>query len=190
MTTHKVIHGRLTKGQAFTDQDSLHLMHEMTPGQRSFFRECALQQLGRPPSKFWGHQPVPLSFPQIDKPTAIHIVRSLNHPHHVTSDLLLSNDKAAAGFSSMAKSVARGAEKVGEYAGKAASFVGKHMDTIKKIGQAINTGIGVAQATGIIPNDSALSEANDLLGSLLGDDDVPAAGFYKNTGHKKQVRSF
>ena len=103
MTSHKVIHGRLAKGKNFTNQDAFHMIHEMSHGQRSFFREMALQHLGRPPSKFWGEQPMPISFQNIDKPTMVHIVRALNHPHHVTSELILQNQKSAAGWASMGR---------------------------------------------------------------------------------------
>jgi len=164
------------------------MIHEMDHAQRSFFRECALQHLGRPPSKFWGEQPVPVSFPGIDKPTMVHLVRALNHPHHVSSELILQTKKSAAGWASMGKAVAEGAEKVGEYAGKAASFVGRHIDTFRKIGQAVHTGIGIGQATGIISNDSALAQADSLLGSVLGDDS--GEGFYRPHIRKKHVRSF
>ena len=189
MTSHKVIHGRLAKGKNFTNQDAFHMIHEMSHGQRSLFREMALQHLGRPPSKFWGEQPMPLSFPNIDKPTMVHIVRALNHPHHVTSELILQNQKSAAGWASMGRAVAEGAEKVGEVAGRAASFVGRHMDTILKVGNAIHTGIGLGRATGIIDNDSAIASGDDLLGTLLsmGGSSDSGEGFYRPNLRKKNV---
>ena len=185
MASHRVIHGRLAKGKSFTTADSFHLIHEMTPGQRSLYREIGLQHLGRPPSKFWGEEPIPFEFPSISKPTMMHIVKALNHPHHVTSELIMSNDKAAAGWAKMGEKVAHGAEKVVEYAGKAAKFVGKHMETIKKIANAVHTGIGVAKSTGLVSNDSALGEADALLGSLLGDS---GEGFYRHHLRKKHIR--
>ena len=181
MSSHKVIHGRLAN-RNISHQDAIDMLHDMSHSQKSFFRECALQHLGQPPSAYWGRQPVPVSFPNIDKKTMVHIARALGHPHHVTSQLILENKKAAAGWASMASKVAEGAEKVGEYGLKAAKFVGNHIGTIKKIADAVHTGVSIGRGMGIIDNDSALSEADDLYAELTGQ------GFYRSHIAKKRYR--
>ena len=56
--SHKIRTGLLAK-KTWKDTDLFKLFHELTPAQMSFFRECAVQELGGKKSSFWGHQKIP-----------------------------------------------------------------------------------------------------------------------------------
>ena len=53
-----------------------------------------------------------------------------------------------------------------EYGSRAASFVASHANQILGVANKIHQGIGIAQDFGIIDNDSALAQADSLLGML------------------------
>ena len=163
--SHTVIHGRLQQG-AFKKSDLFHFIHEMSPAQKSFFRETALQHLGKAPSAYWGKQKSPVKISGVPRRTWLYIAEALNHPHHITSHKIMSNHKAAAGLASMAERAGEIGSKVVEYGSKAASFVASHANQILGVANKIHQGIGLAKDFGIIDNDSALAQADSLLGML------------------------
>ena len=163
MSSHNFRTGRLAK-KRFNPQHLYHLLHEMTPAQSSFFRECCLQFLGRPPSEYWGKQKVWFDLPNVDKKTLIYMAEALNHAPHITSDKISRNHKAAAGLASIGKSIAKGAAKAAKYAGKAVKIGMKVYDVLDKV----STGITVAEKLGVVGQDSAIAKANDLFAMVSG----------------------
>ena len=172
MSSHKFRTGRLAK-KTFNPAHLYHLIHEMTPAQSSFFRECCLQFLGREPSEYWGKQKVWFDLPNVDKKTLIYMAEALNHAPHITSFKIARNPKAGAGMSGIAKNVAKAGAKAVEYGIKAAKIGMKVYDVMKKI----NTGIGIAEDMGIVKKDSAIGKANDLLSMVTG---ASGSGFPAN----------
>ena len=172
MSSHKFRTGRLAK-KTFNPQHLYHLIHEMTPAQSSFFRECCLQFLGRPPSEYWAKQKVWFDLPDVDKKTLIYMAEALNHAPHITSFKIARNPKAGAGMSGIAKNVVKYGAKAAEYGAKAAKIGLKVYGVLKKI----NTGITAAEDFGIIPKDSAVGKANALLSLVTG---ASAGGGFSN----------
>ena len=163
MSSHKFRTGRLAK-KTFNPAHLYHLIHEMTPAQSSFFRECCLQFLGREPSEYWGKQKVWFDLPNVDKKTLIYMAEALNHASHITSFKIARNPRAGAGMASIAKNVAKAGEKAVEYGIKAAKIGMKVYGVLKKI----STGITMAEDMGVIQKDSAIGKANDLFAMVSG----------------------
>ena len=163
MTSHKIRTGRLAK-KSFNPAHLYHLIHEMTPAQSSFFRECCLQFLGRPPSAFWANQKVWFDLPNVDKRTLLYMAESLNHAPHITSDKIARNSKAAAGFAGIAENVVKFGSKAAEYGAKAAEIGKKVYNVLQKV----STGISAAEKLGVIKHDSAIGKANDLFAMVSG----------------------
>ena len=178
MSSHNFRTGRLAK-KNFNPAHLYHLIHEMTPAQSSFFRECCLQFLGRPPSAYWANQKVWFDLPNIDKRTLLYMAEALNHARHITSDKIARNPKAGAGMSGIVKNVVKYGTKAAEYGAKAAK-IGK---TVYNVLKKVSTGIEVAEKLHIIKKDSAIGKANDLFEMVSG-----AAGSGFETSNDQRVR--
>ena len=157
MSSHKIRTGRLAR-KRFNPHHLFDLIHEMTPAQSSFFREVCLQELGKPPSAFWGKQKIWFSLPGVDKKTLIYMAEALNHSPHITSHKIAENPKAGAGMGALAKNIVKFGTKAAEY-GQRAYKIGK---TVYNVLDKVSTGIGVAEKLGVIKHDSEIAKANDL----------------------------
>ena len=180
--SHSIRTGRLAK-KRFNPHHLYDLLHEMTPAQSSFFRECCLQFLGKPPSAFWGKQKVWFDLPNIDKKTLIYMAESLNHAPHITSHKIAENPKAGAGIASIAKNVVKFGETAAKY-GKRAYEVGK---TVYNVLDKVSTGIQVAEKMGVVKKDSDLAKANDLFNLVRGQ---AGAGFTAQPEVRRKYRSY
>ncbi len=96
----------LLKRKKFNKKDIYNLCHTLTPAQSSFFRECFLQLLGKPPSAYWGKQKIWFDLPGHDRKTLLYVLESLNNAPHITSMKLSKNKKAGNAFTSAASHVA------------------------------------------------------------------------------------
>ena len=163
MVSHNFRTG-LLKRKTFHKKDIWNLCHSLTPAQSSFFRECFLQLLGKEPSEYWGKQKIWFDLPKVDRKTLLYVLESLNHPAHITSMKLSKNKKAGNAFSSAATHIAEFGAKAGKYIKKGVEVAGKVWD----VAQKVSTGIGVAHDWGLIGDDSALNDANDMFQSLTG----------------------
>jgi hypothetical protein len=184
MSSHKIRTGRLAK-KTFKNQHLYDLIHEMTPAQSSFFREVCLQELGKPPSAFWGKQKIWFSLPNVDKNTLLYMAEALNHSPHITSHKIAENPKAGAGMGGIAKKIVQFGTKAAEY-GEKAYKIGK---TVYNVLDKVSTGIGVAEKLGVVKHDSAIAKANDLFQMAK---TAAGAGFEK-TQHRrvrKKTRSY
>ena len=87
----------------------------------------------------------------------------------------------------MTKKASGALSRVASFGAKAAEFVGKHADTIMKVVSGVHQGIGVARDMGLLSSDSALSQADDLLGMVTGSGfSEPGEGFYCSRLIKKR----
>ena len=157
MSSHKIRTGRLAR-KRFNPHHLYDLLHEMTPAQSSFFRECCLQFLGKPPSAFWGRQKVWFDLPNVDKKTLIYMAEAFNHAPHITSHKIAENHKAGAGVLGIVKNVTKFGAKAAEYGAKAYEVGKKVYNVLDKV----STGISAAEKFGVIKKDSKIAKANDL----------------------------
>ena len=182
MSSHNFRTGRLAK-KRFNPAHLYHLIHEMTPAQSSFFRECCLQFLGRPPSVYWGRQKVWFDLPNVDKKTLIYLAESLNHAPHITSDKISRNPKAGGSLASIAAKVAEGGAKAAKYAGKAMEIGKKVYSVLEKV----SAGVTAAEKMGIVKQDSAIAKANDLFAMVSG---ASGSGFSAPQPVRRKTRSY
>ena len=184
MSSHKIRTGRLAK-KRFNPHHLYDLLHEMTPAQSSFFRECCLQELGKKPSAFWGNQKIWFSLSDIDKKTLIYMAEALNHAPHITSHKIADNAKAGAGIASIAKNVAKFGSKAAEYGAKAYEIGKKVYNVLDKV----STGISAAEKMGVIKKDSEIGKANDLF-NMVRMQAGAGAGFQVHPEVRRKYRSY
>ena len=163
MSSHKIRTGLLAK-KKFNPHRLFDLIHSMTPAQSSFFRECCLQALGKPPSAFWGKQKIWFDLPEIDKKTLIYMAEAFNHSPHITSHKLAENHKAAAGALGIVKNVVKFGEKAAEYGTKAYEVGKKVYNVLNKA----STAISAAESMGVVKKDSNLAKMNDMFKMVSG----------------------
>ena len=157
MASHNIRTGRLAR-KRFNPHHLYDLIHEMTPAQSSFFREVCLQELGKPPSAFWGKQQIWFRLPGIDRKTLVYMAEAFNHAPHITSHKIAENPKAGAGVGGIVKNVVKFGAKAAEY-GKKAYEIGK---TAYNVLKKVSTGIDVAEKFGVVKQDSDIAKANDF----------------------------
>ena len=154
--SHNILTG-LWKKKKWNHKNLFKFIHEMTPAQLSFCREVVNQNLGNPPSKYWGHEKINIKLKQ-NKKALEYFLEATSHPKHIMS-AKLSEHKEAAGYMNAigevivdgAKYFGRGAMQAGRYLAAHASQIASGVGTALQLGA---TGVQLAASVGLLDPES------------------------------------
>ena len=141
--SHNILTG-LWKQKKWNPKNLFKFIHEMTPAQLSFCREVVNQNLGNPPSKYWGHEKINIKLKQ-NKKALQAFLEITSHPKHIMSAKFSEHKEAAGYMSAIGEVVVDGAKAFGRGAVRAGRYLASHAGTIAKgVGTALQLG-----ATGV-----------------------------------------
>ena len=154
--SHNILTG-LWKQKKWNPKNLFKFIHEMTPAQLSFCREVVNQNLGNPPSKYWGHEKINIKLKQ-NKKALQYFLEATSHPKHIMSAKLSEHKEAAGYASAIGEAVVTGAKAFGRTAVKAGKYLAAHAGTIVKgVGTALQlgaTGVQLAASVGLLDPES------------------------------------
>ena len=130
-----------------------------TEAQLNILHECAIQQLGHPPSHHWAHKRIPWKMPETPRHVLAYVAHATRQPKHEFQRRMLdSHDtaKRAAGWASTGARIISDAVEAGaSYVNSAAAFIAKHQGTINAAGTLGNIGASIATIGGLIKPTTA-----------------------------------
>ena len=156
MSSHKILTG-FWKKKKWNQKYLFHFLHEITPAQLSFAMEVVSQNLGRPPSKYWGHKKINIKLPQ-SKEALEYFLEACKHPKHIMSRKFSEHKEAAGAWSAVGEAVVSGAQALGRGAATAGRYLMAHAGQIASgVGTALQlgaTGVQLAAGVGLLDPDS------------------------------------
>ena len=171
--SHNILTG-LWKQKKWNPKNLFKFIHEMTPAQLSFCREVVNQNLGNPPSKYWGHEKINIKLKQ-NKKALQAFLEITSHPKHIMSAKFSEHKEAAGYMNAIGEVIVDGAKAFGRGAVRAGKYLASHAGTIAKgVGTALQlgaTGVQLAASVGLLDPDSdatliALANATNQVGSM------------------------
>ena len=156
MSSHKILTG-FWKKKKWNQKYLFHFLHEITPAQLSFAMEVVSQNLGRRPSKYWGHKKINIKLPQ-SKETLEYFLEACKHPKHIMSRKISEHKEAGSVLGSIGEAIASGASALGRGAATAGRYLMAHAGQIASgVGTALQlgaTGVQLAAGVGLLDPDS------------------------------------
>ena len=156
MSSHKILTG-FWKKKKWNQKNVFHFLHEITPAQLSFAMEVVSQNLGKPPSKYWGHKKIDIKLPQ-SKEALEYFLEACKHPKHIMSRKFSEHKEAAGAWASVGEAVVSGARAIGRGAAATGRYLMAHAGQIASgVGTALQlgaTGVQLAAGVGLLDPDS------------------------------------
>ena len=129
----------------------------MTPAQISFCREVVSQNLGNPPSKFWGSNKIKIVLPQ-SKDSLQYFLEATEHPKHIMSEKLSKHKEGGSVVGAIGEAIMDGGKAVGRVVASGAKWAAAHASQIATgLGTALQlgaTGVQLAASVGLLDPDS------------------------------------
>ena len=172
MSSHNILTG-FWKKKKWDPKSLFHFLHEITPAQLSFAMEVVSQNLGKKPSKYWGHQKINIKLPQ-SKEALEFFLESCTKPKHIMSKRLSEHKEAAGVASAIGEAVVRGGRAVGRVVARGARYLAAHASQIVKgVGTALQlgaTGVQIAASVGLLDpeTDSTLIALANITNQIAG----------------------
>ena len=170
--SHNILTG-FWKKKKWDQKNLWKFLHEITPAQLSFAMEVVNQNLGKKPSKYWGHQKINIKIPQ-SKETLEYFLSACKHPRHIMSQKFSEHPKAAGSWAAVGEAVVSGGRAMGRTVVRAARYLGAHASQIMHgVGTALQlgaTGVQLAASVGLLDpeTDSTLIGLANITSQIAG----------------------